>query len=146
MQCRDVTIGPHDRCPQTRRADIDDEHTPLQANLGWIVKLDDRPPFIGQAALVAEKAAGVSRLLRGLEMIDRGIARTGYEVQTKSGDVIGVVTSGTQSPFVNKAIAMAYLAREHAVIGSEVNVVIRGKPTLAKVCKLPFYKRPVATA
>lgn len=126
--------------------DIDEDHTPLQANLGWIVKLDDRPPFIGHAALVAEKKAGVSRLLRGLEMIDRGIARAGYEVQSAGGDVIGVVTSGTQTPFLNKAIAFAYLAREHATVDGEVNVLIRGKPTRAKVCKLPFYKRPVAQA
>lgn len=121
--------------------DIDEAHTPLQANLGWIVKLDDRPPFIGQAALQAEKAAGVARLLRGLEMIDRGIARSGYDVASSSGELIGVVTSGTQAPHVNKAIAMAYLQREHAALGGEVHVLIRGKPTRARVVKLPFYKR-----
>jgi aminomethyltransferase len=126
--------------------DIDEEHSPLQANLGWIVKLDERPPFIGHAALVAEKAAGVPRLLRGLEMIDRGIARSGYEVQDAGGTTIGVVTSGTQAPHLNKAIAMAYVARDHAAIGGEVHVVIRGKPLRARVVKLPFYKRPAATA
>jgi aminomethyltransferase len=122
--------------------DIDEAHTPQQANLGWIVKLEGRPPFIGQAALVAEKAAGVPRLLRGLEMIERGIARAGYEVASPSGEVIGRVTSGTQAPHLNAAIAMAYLQREHAVVGSEVNVLIRGKPVRARVVKLPFYKRP----
>jgi aminomethyltransferase len=122
--------------------DIDDDVTPLQANLGWIVKLDGRPPFIGHAALTAEKAAGPARLLRGLTMVDRGIARHGYDVVDETGVKIGVVTSGTQAPAVNKAIAFALLDRAHATPGTSVAVSIRGKPVKATVTKLPFYKRP----
>jgi aminomethyltransferase len=124
--------------------DISDEHTPLQANLGWIVKLEGRPPFIGQDALVAEKAAGPKRLLRGLEMTERGIARHGYDVVDANNAVIGVVTSGTQAPFVNKAIAFAYVDKAAAEPGSTVFVSIRGKPVKAVVTKLPFYKRAKA--
>ncbi len=122
--------------------DIDEEHTPLEAGLSWIVKTDGRPPFIGQPALTAQKERGVQRLLRGLVMTERGIARAGYEVKSLSGDAIGLVTSGTQAPHLNQAIAFAYLAKEHAVIGGEVNVIIRDKLVRARVQKLPFYKRP----
>jgi aminomethyltransferase len=121
--------------------DIDDDTTPLQANLGWIVKLDDRPPFIGHAALVAEKAAGPSRVLRGLEMVERGIARHGYDVVDDAGRKVGTVTSGTQAPFLNKAVAFALLDRSCAAPGTSVAVAIRGKPVKATVVKLPFYKR-----
>jgi aminomethyltransferase len=121
--------------------DIDDGVTPLQANLGWIVKLDGRPPFIGHAALVAEKDAGPARLLRGLEMVERGIARHGYDVVDAEGRVVGVVTSGTQAPFVKKAIAFALLDRAHATPGTSVSVSVRGRPLQATVVKLPFYKR-----
>jgi aminomethyltransferase len=118
--------------------DIDEDHTPLEANLGWIVKGTD---FIGKAALDAQKSKGTTRLLRGLEMIDRGIARHGYAVHDASGAQIGVVTSGTQAPFVNKAIAMAYVEKPHTEPGAEVFIDVRGKKLKARVVKLPFYRR-----
>jgi aminomethyltransferase len=121
--------------------DIDDEHTPLEAGLGWIVKLDKGTEFLGAAALRAQKAAGVGRRLRGLEMEERGIPRHGYPVLSPSGELIGEVTSGTQAPFLGRPIAMAYVASEHAEPGAEVAVDIRGKPVRARVAKLPFYKR-----
>jgi aminomethyltransferase len=121
--------------------DIDEHTTPLEANLGWIVKLEDRERFIGHAALDAQKREGVTKLLRGIVMIDRGIARHGYEVKDVDGHTVGLVTSGTQSPFVNKAIAMAYIDKVHAALGNEVFVDVRGKLLRAKVEKLPFYKR-----
>ncbi|MDP2344424.1 MAG: glycine cleavage system aminomethyltransferase GcvT [Deltaproteobacteria bacterium] len=121
--------------------DIDDDVTPLQANLGWIVKLEDRPAFIGMAALQAQKAAGLKRVLRGLVMIERGIARHGYDVVDDKGSKIGIVTSGTQAPFVNKPIAFAYVDKAHAEVGGTVSVLIRDKPVKATVTKLPFYKR-----
>lgn len=121
--------------------DIDEEHTPLEANLGWIVKLDGRPRFVGMDVLERQKAEGTSRLLRGLEMIDRGIARHGYTVHDEAGAQIGVVTSGTQSPFVQKAIAMAYVNKPWADVGKTVFVDVRGKKLAARVVKLPFYKR-----
>jgi aminomethyltransferase len=125
--------------------DIDDEHTPLEAGMGWTVKLDrdeGAPDFVGAPALRAQKAAGVTRRLRGLEMIDRGIPRHGYPLKTADGEAIGVVTSGTQAPFLNKAVAMGYVAKAHAAFDSEVCVEVRGRLLKAKVVKLPFYKRP----
>ena len=125
--------------------DIDDEHTPLEANLGWIVKLEGRPRFTGQDVLEQQKRDGTKRLLRGLEMLERGIARHGYTVHASGEEgsgQIGVVTSGTQAPFVNKPIAMAYLDKPHSDLGSTVFVDVRGRKLKASVVKLPFYKRP----
>jgi aminomethyltransferase len=122
--------------------DIDEEHTPLEANLGWIVKMEARtPPFVGMDILQKQKTGGTTRLLRGLEMIDRGIARHGYTVHDAAGASIGIVTSGTQAPFVNKAIAMAYVDKPHTEPGATVFVDVRGRKLKAQVVKLPFYKR-----
>ena len=119
--------------------DIDDTTTVLEADLNWIVgwKKDD---FIGAAALREQKANGVARRIVGFEMLDRGIARHGYDAyvgDTKSG----VVTSGTQTPYLKKAIGMAYLPVEHAAPGTEFDVDIRGRRTRARVVPMPFYKR-----
>jgi len=122
--------------------DIDDEHTPLEAGLGWVVKLDKGTDFIGAPALRAQKEAGIPRRLRGLEMLDRGIPRHGYPILGASGANIGVVTSGTQAPFLERAIAMAYVADAHAAFDGEVFVEVRGRPLKARVVKLPFYRRP----
>jgi glycine cleavage system T protein (aminomethyltransferase) len=119
--------------------DIDETTTALEADLGWIVgwKKDD---FIGASALREQKAAGVSRKIVGFEMIERGIARHGYDVyvgETKAG----AVTSGTQTPFLKKAIGMAYLPIEHTAPGTEFDVDVRGRRTRARVVPMPFYKR-----
>lgn len=89
-----------------------------------------------------QKRDGTKRLLRGLEMLERGIARHGYTVHDEAGAQIGLVTSGTQAPFVNKPIAMAYLDKPHSDLGSTVFVDVRGRKLKANVVKLPFYKRP----
>ncbi|MBZ5559626.1 MAG: glycine cleavage system aminomethyltransferase GcvT [Acidobacteriia bacterium] len=119
--------------------DIDDTTTALEADLGWIVgwKKDD---FIGAAALREQKASGVTRKIVGFEMVDRGIARHGYDAyvgETKCG----LVTSGTQTPFLKKAIGMAYVPIEHTAIGKEFDVDIRGRRTRARIVPMPFYKR-----
>jgi aminomethyltransferase len=119
--------------------DIDDTTTALEADLGWIVgwKKDD---FIGAAALREQKAAGVKRKIAGFEMLDRGIARHGYDAYV--GDKkCGLVTSGTQTPFLKKAIGMAYLPAEHTAVNTEFDVDIRGRRTRARVVPMPFYKR-----
>lgn len=121
--------------------DIDEEHTPLEAGLGWIVKLDKGTEFIGASALRAQKEQGVSRRLRGLEMIDRGIPRHGYPVLDADGNAIGEVTSGTQAPYLERAVAMAYIAADGAAPDTEVAVEVRGRALKAKVVKLPFYRR-----
>jgi aminomethyltransferase len=119
--------------------DIDETTTAMEADLGWIVgwKKDD---FIGAGVLRDQKARGVARRIAGFEMIERGIARHGHDVYV--GDTkAGVVTSGTQTPFVKKAIGMAYLPVEHTAAGAEFDVDIRGRRTRARVVPLPFYKR-----
>jgi len=123
-------------------SDIDETTTALEADLGWIVgwKKDD---FLGAAVLRAQKTAGVERRIVGFEMIDRGIARHGYDAFV-DGRKAGVVTSGTQTPFLKKAIGMAYLPVEHTAPGTAFDVDIRGRRTRARVVPMPFYKRPRA--
>jgi aminomethyltransferase len=123
--------------------DINQTTTAVEADLGWIVgwKKDD---FIGAAALRAQKAAGPARKIVGFEMIDRGIARHGYEVFV-DGQKAGAgctVTSGTQTPFLKKAIGMAYLPADRTAAGTEFDVDIRGRKTRARIVPMPFYKRP----
>src|SRR6059058_2826083 len=120
--------------------DIDETTTALEADLGWIVgwKKDD---FVGAAALREQKASGIGRRIVGFEMIDRGIARHGYDAYI-NGAKAGTVTSGTQTPFLKKAIGMAYLPVEHIAPDTEFDVDIRGRRTRARVVPLPFYKRP----
>ena len=119
--------------------DIDTTTTALEADLGWIVgwKKDD---FIGAAALRAQKAAGVSRRLVGFEMVERGIARGGYEIHA-GGARVGQVTSGTQTPFLKKAIGMGYVDVAHAQPGTALEIDIRGRRVQAVVVPMPFYKR-----
>lgn len=124
--------------------DIDDEHTPLEAGLGWTVKLNKGADFIGADALRRQKEQGIPRRLRGLEILDRGIARHGYSIFSSEGESAGIVTSGTKAPFLGKAIAMGYVSREHAAFGGEVQVEVRNRKLNAKIVKLPFYKRKSA--
>ena len=119
--------------------DIDETTTAVEADLNWIVgwKKDD---FVGAAALREQKAGGAKRKIVGFEMLERGIARHGYDAYL--GDVkAGVVTSGTQTPFLKKAIGMAYLPIEHTAVGGEFDVDVRGRRTRARVVPMPFYKR-----
>jgi aminomethyltransferase len=120
--------------------DIDDTTTVLEADLGWIVgwKKDD---FLGADVLRRQKSEGVSRKLVGFEMLDRAIARHGYDVYV-DGEKAGVVTSGTQTPFLKKAIGMAYLPVAAATPDREFEIDIRGRRVRARVVPMPFYKRP----
>jgi aminomethyltransferase len=119
--------------------DIDETTTPVEAGLGWVVGWK-KDAFIGHERLREQKQKGADRKLVGLEMIDRGIARQGYPVV--SGDRrVGVVTSGTQTPFLKKAIGMAYVPADFASPGTEIDVDIRGRASKARVVTLPFYKR-----
>ena len=120
--------------------DIDETTTVLEADLGWVVGWD-KPSFIGHERLREQKQNGVPRRLVGFEMIDRGIARHGHHV-TRGGSPVGVVTSGTQTPFLRKAIGMAYVPIEMAAAGTELEIDIRGRVGKARVVPLPFYKRP----
>jgi aminomethyltransferase len=120
--------------------DIDDTTSVLEADLEWIVGWN-KDDFIGKAALAAQKARGLERRLVGFEMVERAIARHGYDAYVE-GRKAGVVTSGTQTPFVKKAIGMAYLPASHAQPGSAFEIDVRGRRAGARVVPLPFYKRP----
>ncbi|MDB9496173.1 glycine cleavage system aminomethyltransferase GcvT [Spirulina major CS-329] len=121
--------------------DITEKTTPLEAGLAWLVHLDSNPDFIGRDVLAAQKAAGVERRLVGLEMAGRHIARHDYPVVV-AGETVGVVTSGTLSPTLGKAIALAYVPKALTKPGNTVNVEIRGKSYPATVVKKPFYRSP----
>ncbi len=119
--------------------DIDESTTVLDADLGWTVGWK-KSGFIGEEALRKQKEQGPVRKLVGFEMIDRGIARHGYPVV--AGDKrIGVVTSGTQTPFLKKAIGMAYVPVELSTPGTDLTIDLRGRVAAARVVALPFYKR-----
>src|SRR5262245_60680961 len=120
--------------------ELDEKTDPLQAGVGWAVKLD-KGDFIGRAALL-ERQKDTSRPVRvGLELSGRRPAREGCAVM-KDGKTVGRVSSGTFGPTVQKAIAMAYLEPGLASVGTEVQIDVRGKMESAKVVPLPFYKRP----
>lgn len=120
--------------------DIDDSTTPLEAGLGWLVHLDSKGDFIGRDILAQQKQAGVTRRLVGLQMQGRNIARHGYPVLVH-GETVGVVTSGTLSPTLGTAIALAYVPIHLAKPGQSLEVEIRGKPFGGEVVKKPFYRR-----
>ena len=120
--------------------DIDGTTTPVEAGLSWIVGWQKTAGFVGADRLRTQKAEGPPRKLVGFELTDRGIARHGYTV-VRGGTAVGVVTSGTQTPFLKKAIGMAYVPAALAAVGTSFEIDIRGKMTPAVVVPLPFYKR-----
>jgi aminomethyltransferase len=119
--------------------DIDETTTVLEAGLGWTVGWA-KDSFIGHERLREQKANGVTRKLIGFEMIERGIARHGHQV-VRGGKPVGVVTSGTQTPFLKKSIGMAYVPVDLIVPGTEIDIDIRGRVAKARVVPMPFYKR-----
>jgi aminomethyltransferase len=120
--------------------DIDETTTVLEADLGWIVKLN-KGEFLGRDVLVRQQAEGVARKLVGFEMRGRAIARHGYET-LHDGRVVGTVTSGSHAPYLKKNIGLAYLPVELCQAGREFDVQIRGRSEAAVVVPTPFYKRP----
>jgi len=121
--------------------DIDETTNPIEAGLGWTVKLD-ADDFIGKAALQAIKAQGTSRKLIGFEMTGRGIARHGYPLLDTESTVIGSCTSGGPGPTVGKNIGLGYVPAAQSRIGTPLLVDCRGKKVPAVIVKTPFYKRP----
>lgn len=118
--------------------DIDDSTSPLEAGLGWITKFTK--DFVNSSNLAAQKEAGLKQKLVGFEMIDRGIPRHDYEICDASGKVIGKVTSGTQSPSLQKAIGLGYVQSDFAKEDTEIFINIRENLVKAQVVKFPFYK------
>jgi aminomethyltransferase len=119
--------------------DIDDTTSPIEAGLGWITKFTK--DFVDSDVLKAQKEQGVTRKLVAFEMIERGIPRHDYRILDKNNQVIGKVTSGTMSPSMKIAIGLGYVDLAHAGLDSEIYIEIRDKGVLAKVVKLPFYKK-----
>jgi aminomethyltransferase len=120
-------------------SDMDDDTTPLEAGLAWVVKLD-KGDFIGRAALQRQKEQGLTRKLVGFQLTEPGIARHGHPV-VRDGTPVGVVTSGTRSPTLKTSIGLAYVPPALAAEGSALAVEIRGKPVAAVVVKTPFLSR-----
>ncbi|MEG1376738.1 MAG: glycine cleavage T C-terminal barrel domain-containing protein, partial [Myroides sp.] len=112
---------------------------PIAAGLGWVTKFTK--DFVNSENIKADKENGVATKLIGFEMIDRGIPRHDYEIVDTEGNVIGHVTSGTQSPSLNKGVGMGYVNKEFAKEGSEIFIRIRKNDIKAQVVKTPFYKK-----
>ncbi|QQE72922.1 glycine cleavage system aminomethyltransferase GcvT [Brevibacillus composti] len=121
--------------------ELSQDISPIEAGIGFAVKVDKDVPFIGQEALKAQKENGAPRKLVGIEMIDRGIPRSHYPVFI-GDEQIGEVTTGTQSPTLKKNVGLALIKAEHAAVGTELDVEIRGKRLKAVIVPTPFYKRP----
>jgi len=119
--------------------ELSDTITPLEANLGWITKLQ-KGPFTGSDKIAAQKEKGLERRLVGFEMTDRGIARDDFDVYI-DGNKVGYVTSGSPAPFMQKNIGMAFVPLEFANVGQEIKIDVRGKQLSAVVVPTPFYKR-----
>jgi aminomethyltransferase len=119
--------------------EIDETTTLIEANLGWICKLD-KGEFIGREALTKQKESGPEKRLVGFEVVERGIARDGQDVVI-NGQAKGRVTSGSPAPYLKKNIGFAYIPTELAVIGNEIQIDVRGRLVKAQIVKTPFYKR-----
>lgn len=118
--------------------DIDDTTSPIEAGLGWVTKFNKT--FTNSAALEDQKRRGVDRKLVAFELDERGIPRQGYDIVDGQGKKIGVVTSGTMSPMLNKGIGLGYVPTVFTDVNSKINIQIRKNAVPATVVKLPFYK------
>jgi len=118
--------------------DISEDTSPIEAGLGWITKFNNK--FINCENLEIEKKTGVERKLVGIELIEKGIARKDYIIEDENENEIGLITSGTMSPTLKIAIAMAYINLAHTKVGTEVYVNIRNKKIKANIVSIPFVK------
>ncbi len=119
--------------------DINDSTSPLEAGLGWITKFNKE--FTNSDYLKKQKETGVTKKLVGFEMLERAVPRHDYDIVDKVGNSIGIVTSGTMSPSLNKGIGLGYVSSEFSAVDSEIFIRIRKNDVPAKVVKLPFYKK-----
>jgi aminomethyltransferase len=120
--------------------EIDDTTSPLEADLGWTVKIASKD-FIGKSELLKFKEAGLQRNLVGFKTTEKGIPRQGYNILDLSGNVMGLVTSGTHSPTLDAPIGIGYVSTAFSKLGSEIYIDIRGRKVAAVVCETPFIKR-----
>jgi aminomethyltransferase len=120
--------------------DIDENTSPIEANMEWIVKFNKNSDFIDRDYLYKQKQKGTSHKLKGFEMLDKGIPRHNYEIYNEQGGKIGRVTSGTVSPVLNKGIGMGYVEKEYIEPGSIIYIKIRKKVLPARIKKIPLHK------
>jgi aminomethyltransferase len=118
--------------------DINDSTSPLEAGLGWITKFTK--DFVNSENLKKQKGEGVKRKLVAFKLLERGVPRHDYEIVDKEGNIIGIVTSGTMSPSLNKGIGLGYVTTENSAVDTEIYIRIRKNDVPAKVVKAPFYK------
>ena len=117
--------------------EIDATINPLEARLGWVISWDSN--CIGRDALLKVKLEQPQRLLIGFEMVDRAVPRDQYEIAV-DGKVVGYVTTGMKSPTLDKFLGLGYVTREHAKVGADLDIVVRGQPKKARIVKRPFYQ------
>jgi aminomethyltransferase len=124
--------------------DIDERTTPIEAGAEWAVRFE-KGEFVGKSVLLSQKQAGLSRRFIGFELLEKGVPRHGFKILSSSSpqSPIGEVTSGNLSPLLQKGIGLGYVFPEHAELGTDLFIDIRGKAVPAKVVKPAFYKRPV---
>ncbi len=137
LGCRDTLR--FEACLPLYGQELSEEITPLEAGLGWVVKLD-KPDFIGKQALAAQREKGIPRKLVGFELQERGIARSGYEIQ-KDGNQVGYVTTGYLSPTLGKSIGMALISSECSQPGEIIDIIIRRRAVKATIVETPFYSK-----
>jgi aminomethyltransferase len=119
--------------------DLTQDNTPLEAGLGWVVKLD-KADFVGRGPLATQKQTGVRKKLIGFKLTEKGFPRHGYVVRS-NGEAVGEVTSGTVSPMLEQGVGMAYVATEASKPGTALQIMVRDKPLAAEVVKPPFYTK-----
>lgn len=120
--------------------DIDETTSPIEAGLGWITKFSENNQFIDRDFLLKQKTEGPQRRLTGFIMQERGIPRTGYEIEGPDGTVVGKVTSGTMSPMLKTGIGMGYIKTRFATEGTEIKISVRNKKLRALVSRFPLYR------
>jgi aminomethyltransferase len=118
--------------------ELSEEITPLEARLAWALSLDKAEDFIGKEALLEQQRSKNFRRLRGFIMLGKGIPRQGYEVLNAGDEMIGMVSSGTHSPSLQRGIGLAFLAPDSARLGQVINIAVRGRQLKAELVKLPF--------
>ena len=117
--------------------DIDDTISPLEAGLGWVTKLE-KGDFIGRDKIITQKTNGITKKRIGFEMIEKGIARSGYRILNEAGEPIGNVTSGTMAPTAQKAIGMGYVKKDDSTIGTKIFIEVRQRKISGQIVKMPF--------
>jgi len=121
--------------------EINDDISPIEAGLGWITKTKKEADFFSKQIFIDQRANGVARKLVGFEVLDKRVPRQGYEIVDTDENVIGIVTSGTFSPSLDKPIGIGYVPKSMSKVGQDLGIKIRNKVLHAKIVKMPFYKK-----